>query len=183
MTEPIKFWRAKGEKYGAFSNFSNHGFELDGHFWKTSEHYYQAQKFAGSTQTITINNKNTLVFDYIRDQKGPMGAAKEGRRRDFIIRQDWDWYSVKDLDGWSIDKPPLYRTKDIVMYRALRAKFKKHESIRNLLLSTGDLEIIEDSPTDYYWGCGKDVSGLNMLGRLLMKLREEFRNDKGKEGS
>lgn len=43
MTEPILFYTT-GEKYGAFSNFSRHGFTLGGKYWKTSEHYFQAQK-------------------------------------------------------------------------------------------------------------------------------------------
>lgn len=34
-----------GEEYGCFSNFSPHCFELDGLYWPTSEHYFQAQKF------------------------------------------------------------------------------------------------------------------------------------------
>ena len=42
----IEFYSTRGP-YGAFSNFSPHGFELDGHWWPTSEHYFQAQKFAG----------------------------------------------------------------------------------------------------------------------------------------
>lgn len=170
MSAPIKFWGVRGEQYGAFSNFSPHGFELDGRFWKTSEHYYQAQKFAKSTQTIPVNNKEIPVFDHIWNQKGPMGAAKEGRRRDFKLREDWDKpIHTKPDFGMEL------KVKDLVMYTAISAKFSAHKDIQNLLLSTGDLEIIEDSPTDYYWGCGKDGTGLNMLGKLLMELRSEFR--------
>ena len=35
--------------------------------------------------------------------------------------------------------------------------------------------IIEDSPTDYYWGCGKDKTGRNELGKILMKVRNKIR--------
>ena len=42
------------------------------------------------------------------------------------------------------------------------------------LLSTGERKLIEDSPVDYYWGCGEDGSGVNMLGKLLMELRTEL---------
>ena len=34
--------------------------------------------------------------------------------------------------------------------------------------------LVENAPNDYYWGCGKDGSGKNMLGQLLMKLRAEI---------
>ncbi len=43
------------------------------------------------------------------------------------------------------------------------------------LLATGDEELIENAPNDYYWGCGADGTGLNMTGKLLMELRTELR--------
>jgi predicted NAD-dependent protein-ADP-ribosyltransferase YbiA (DUF1768 family) len=44
-------------------------------------------------------------------------------------------------------------------------------------MDTGTEELIEDSPVDYYWGCGADGSGKNMLGKLLMELREELKGE------
>ncbi|HKC73877.1 MAG TPA: NADAR family protein, partial [Chloroflexota bacterium] len=41
----IYFYSTREKPYGCFSNFSPHGFELDGVWWPTSEHYFQAQKF------------------------------------------------------------------------------------------------------------------------------------------
>ena len=35
-------------------------------------------------------------------------------------------------------------------------------------------EIIENTDIDYYWGCGKDGSGKNMLGIILMEIREKL---------
>jgi len=64
--------------------------------------------------------------------------------------------------------------KDGIMLDALRLKFTQHSELKELLLSTGDEEIIEDSPIDSYWGCGSDGEGKNMLGKLLMKLRSEL---------
>jgi predicted NAD-dependent protein-ADP-ribosyltransferase YbiA (DUF1768 family) len=61
------------------------------------------------------------------------------------------------------------------IYNALLYKFTQHHELKQLLLETEDTEIIEDSPVDWYWGCGKDGSGKNMLGILLMKLRENLR--------
>jgi hypothetical protein len=58
------------DKYGCFSNFSPHGFELDGVYWPTSEHYFQAQKFAGTPHA-----------DQIRQVKTPKDAARLGRDR------------------------------------------------------------------------------------------------------
>ena len=64
--------------------------------------------------------------------------------------------------------------KDDVMRRAVRRKFESHDDIREVLLGTGDQKIVENAPRDYYWGCGSDGSGRNMLGRILMEIRGEL---------
>ncbi len=45
-----------------------------------------------------------------------------------------------------------------------------------MLLETGDLTLIEDSKTDYYWGIGAHGTGKNKLGETLVKVREFVRN-------
>ena len=142
----ILFYSARQAPYGCFSNFSAHSFFLDGRRWKTSEHYFQAQKFVGTAHELEIWRA-----------KGPGEAARMGRDRKRPLRRDWE--SVKDN----------------VMRRVVRAKFEANEDIRQLLLGTKEAELIEDSPIDYYWGCGADGSGKNMLGRILMELRAELR--------
>jgi len=61
------------------------------------------------------------------------------------------------------------------MRDVLRAKFTQHEDLRALLLSTGDAKLVEHTANDSYWADGGDGSGRNMLGQLLMQLREELR--------
>ncbi|NES05091.1 MAG: NADAR family protein [Okeania sp. SIO2F4] len=41
--------------------------------------------------------------------------------------------------------------------------------------STDNELIIENSPSDYYWGCGKDGTGKNKLGLILMAVRQTLR--------
>lgn len=48
---PIEFYSTRGP-YGCFSNFSRHSFDLDGAFWTTREHYFQAQKFGGDEDLV-----------------------------------------------------------------------------------------------------------------------------------
>jgi N-glycosidase YbiA len=74
-------------------------------------------------------------------------------------------------------RPDWDQVKASIMKECLMAKFLQHKDIRDQLLATGDEELIEDSPIDYYWGCGADGSGLNMLGKLLMEIREELRDE------
>jgi hypothetical protein len=141
----IYFYGTRDE-YGCFSNFSPHGFELDGFYWPTSEHYFQAQKFAGTPHA-----------EQIRKVKTPKDAAKMGRDRKRPLRSDWE------------------QVKDDIMKKVVLCKFKTHADIRQVLLSTDNQLIVENSPTDYYWGCGVDGSGKNRLGLILMEVRDILR--------
>lgn len=60
------------------------------------------------------------------------------------------------------------------MREALIAKFEQHETLRTLLLSTGDAKLVEHTENDSYWGDGGDGSGRNMLGQLLMEVRQKL---------
>jgi hypothetical protein len=62
----------------------------------------------------------------------------------------------------------------------LRVKLAQNWGVfGNLLLATGDYPIVEDSRKDDYWGAKNisddTLSGQNVLGRLLMELREKFK--------
>lgn len=140
----IRFYGRKDPCF-AFSNFSRDSFELDGYYWKTSEHYFQAMKFVG-----------TEHFHDVRLAPTPSKAAEIGRDRTRPLRHDWE------------------QVKDKIMYDAIKAKFTQNPDILEVLLGTGSATLIEASPTDKYWGEGKDRSGKNMLGILLMQLREEL---------
>ena len=61
------------------------------------------------------------------------------------------------------------------MYRAVRRKFELHAELRELLLATGDEEIAESAPNDYYWGVGREGTGQNRLGKIIERIRAELR--------
>src|SRR6516225_7431539 len=153
VLKQIRFYRLN-EPYGEFSNFSPHPVELKGCVWPTSEHYFQAQKFAG-----------TMHEEAVRSAKSPMVAARMGRSRERPLRPDWK--SVKDE----------------IMREVLHAKFAQHASLRSLLLSTGEAELVEHTANDRYWADGGDGSGKNRLGQLLMELRSELRREPSTETS
>ncbi len=145
MAEVIEFYTA-GDAFGEFSNFARFPIFLKNKRWPTSEHYFQAQKFAGTPHE-----------EEIRRAKKPMLAAEMGRDRKRPLRRDWE------------------AVKDAVMLDALRAKFTQHADLRALLLSTGDARLVEHTGNDSYWGDGGDGSGKNRLGELLMRVRDELR--------
>jgi len=146
--EPLYFY-SKTTAYYELSNFSLHGFEIEGRYWPTVEHYFQAEKFPSAPD----------YQERIRLARGPKEAKTLGRSRKVPLRSDWE------------------EVKEDVMRTALRAKFRAHADLRTLLLGTGDRPLIEDAASDAYWGCGKSGTGLNRLGVLLMEVRAELRSD------
>ncbi|HIK26727.1 MAG: NADAR domain-containing protein [Oscillatoriaceae bacterium SKW80] len=135
--------------YGCFSNFSPHGIYLDGYYWPTVEHYYQAQKFVGTA--------DAAIIPIIRAAKTAQEAAFLGRDRTRQYRPDWEAVKLS------------------VMRSAVLLKFLSHLDIQAILLSTQDEIIVENSPTDYFWGCGADGTGQNHLGKILMDIRRQIR--------
>ena len=56
-----------------------------------------------------------------------------------------------------------------VMKRALLQKFSQHKDLRELLLKTGNKDLVEHTAKDKFWGDGGGLGlGQNMLGQLLM---------------
>lgn len=142
MHEPIYFYTKTGP-YFELSNFAPFGFESDGVYWPTVEHYFQAQKFT-----------DPAYQERIRKTSSPREARSLGQSRSVPIRSEWE--SVREE----------------VMFKALRLKFERSE-LRALLLSTGECPLVEASPVDHFWGAGQDGSGQNRLGHLLEQLRRE----------
>ena len=137
-------------KHAFLSNFFPSPFEVDGVTFPTVEHWFQAVK--------TFNPKE---FRSIAAAETPGKAKRMGRRA--ILRPDWEEVKVN------------------VMRRGLRKKFAIPE-LRVKLLATGDEELVEGNTWhDQTWGrctCAKcGGQGENLLGQLLMELREEIRSE------
>ncbi len=114
----------------------------------TSEHAYQASKF------IDIK-----IIESIHEARSAHDAKEISRSNKVGVRSDWSSIKLEIMEG------------------IIRAKLHDHLFIKEQLLSTGDLIMIEDSPTDSYWGRGPDGKGENHLGKIWMKLRGELRAD------
>ncbi len=146
----IYFYDPDGE-FGWLANYSYHPFSLDGRDWSTAEHYYQANKFDLDTDVERIQAATT-----------PGEAKALSRAMAEHVRPDW----------------PLVR--ESVMKRAIKAKFAQHPQLADLLLGTGQSELIEAARDDEYWGMGASGQGKNKMGKLLMCLRAELRSSRGK---
>lgn len=142
----IRFYHSD-QPWGELSNFSRHAIYLRGRVWPTVEHFYQAQKLAGTEHEEQIRRCQTPMLAKI--------TATELSQE--LLPDDWE------------------RTREAVMLEGLRAKFQQHPDLRERLLGSGDRALIEDAKTDDYWGDGGDGSGKNRLGQLLMQVRDELR--------
>lgn len=140
----IKFYE---DKYYMLSNLSAHAVKFEGRLFPTSEHAYQASKF--------IDDK---VVEEIRRAKSPLEAK--------VV--------AKSKLGTSAENPNWQSDKLLTMEKILKAKLDQHLEVKNAVISTGNAEIVEDSPVDSFWGCGKDGKGESHLGKLWMKIRKEL---------
>lgn len=122
----------------------------------TTEALYQACRFPHLPE----------VQREIIGQHSPMTAKMKSKPHRLATRGDWDEVRFK------------------VMRWCLRVKLaQNYEDFGRLLLATREKPIVEQSRKDDYWGAkvvddtGNTLVGQNVLGRLLMELREKLKND------
>lgn len=115
--------------------------------YPTVEHAFQASKFPDGSEE----------HEKIRTATTP-GIAKKLGRTLGLPRENWNDIRVE------------------LMGRLLRLKFSRGSPLATKLLETEYAELVEgNSWGDKFWGVCKG-EGENMLGKLLMTIREELRN-------
>lgn len=139
-------------KYFFLSNFYSdlpNGVAYDGMIFGNSEAAFQAAKVLDRSSRLRF-----LGMD-------PSTAKKEGRR--VQLRDDWE------------------DVKEQVMYDIVKSKFENNPNVRELLIATGEEELLEGNTWhDNVWGsctCPRcqNVPGKNLLGKTLMRVREELK--------
>lgn len=148
----IRFYRANEKPYGVFSNLYRCKIIFEGEEFATSEHAYQAGKA-----------RKEAVREWILSAPSPGLVAM----------------AAHGLYTWDI-APDWSKVKFDRMRGVLYAKFTQHPELKEILLSTGDARLVEsatvDSPVNRLWG-EVNGKGKNMLGVLLMELRDKLRTD------
>lgn len=145
-TAEIRFYRATAA-HGFLSNLYRSPVEFEGRWFHTAEHAYQFGKAV-----------DPVVREWIISAPKPHLVAAAAHAL----------FVFDVVPTWS-------QTKDERMRAVLRAKFRPRADLANWLLATGDARLIEASNMDAYWGIGKSGKGKNMLGVMLMEVREELR--------
>ena len=167
------YFHSKSKEYTELSNFYECEFIIDGEKWNTVEHYFQAQKFddlsyqkyiqlASTARKAILLGKQQKHFRYITSKIHPTLCTELindviSKYKHLKIKSDWDLI------------------KDYIMYKAVYAKFSQNKNLKKLLLDTEPRVLYESTKTDKYWGIGKDGDGMNKLGQLLMKIRQELK--------
>ena len=147
--KPIKiimFYRSSGD-YGFMSNLYRREIKFENRLFRSSEDAYQFGK-----------PLDCMTAEWLISAPKPhlCAMAAHGLMA-FDIRPDWQAIKVD-------------RMRDV-----LRAKFNQHEDLKQRLIDTGDVVLIEDSKTDNFWGVGRYMRGQNKLGELLMQVRDELK--------
>ncbi|MFB6212324.1 MAG: NADAR family protein [Candidatus Magasanikbacteria bacterium] len=144
--DPIGFYE---REFYVFSNFSSFAIEWRGRVWQTSEHAYQASKF------FDVDEK---IVEKIHQARSAHKAYKLAKEK----------YTEK--------VPEDFRERKIkIMKDICRNKLQQHDYVQRKLMQTGNKRLVEDSPKDDFWGWGPNRDGRNELGKIWMKLREEWR--------
>jgi ribA/ribD-fused uncharacterized protein len=154
--EVVVVYKTK-EEFGGLSNMaSGYPLQINGVRILTTEALYQACRFPHLPE----------VQREIIGQHSPMTAKMKSKPHRKDSRLDWDEVRYK------------------VMRWCLRVKLaQNYEEFGRLLLATRDRPIVEQSRKDDYWGAkltdetGSTLIGQNVLGRLLMELREKLKDD------
>lgn len=160
---PIYFY----ESTDILSNYYPCKIVMDGLRYPSAEHAYQASKFDDIAmkeifctvklyphQVAVIDDEFTIHND--TDKEVEMGITPEQA-------------TLLSTKYKHLKNPTFNKLKS--MEKVLLAKFHQNDDLRQFLMDTKYHELIENSPTDNFWGCGSDGTGENHLGKLLQSIR------------
>ena len=154
----LVFYSRFKDFYGLTNMAPGFSLKINNIDFRTSEALYQTMKFP---------DLEDAQMD-IKEQRYAGKAIERSRYYESLNKMRTDWDEIKvDVMRWCL-------------HVKLAQNWKK---FGDLLLRTGDLTLIEGSPTDDFWGAvqidkkKKTREGVNMLGRLLMELREEIKEE------
>ena len=149
------WFKKVAEEYGWMGNMAPYPIKFDGKVWLTSESLFQSMRFDDDS-----------VKEIIRGEKSPMGAKMKAKKnRDQMV--------VVPMSELDVEN----------MRKCVKMKFDAHPQLKRQLMNTKDAFIYEDignrnGERHKFWGAKKwsesEGDGNNMMGKILMDLREEY---------
>jgi predicted NAD-dependent protein-ADP-ribosyltransferase YbiA (DUF1768 family) len=136
----------------------------------------------GSPQTFYQKNFvhkffKPLIFHRVYEKHGTDGFSNFTEHSVYIPDMGLFSSSEKAIQAYK-NLEEYAEVREEVMYKVVKAKFDQHLELRNNLLKTGLRPIIYNVKGDYFWGNGGNNSGVNKLGKILMRIREEYYRQK-----
>ena len=158
----ILYFGRDREDFDYLSNFYpvrvSHWYSMVQQYWPSVEHYYQWHKSDDLDYCVNIMSAPTA-----QEAKRLGTAVSEGRGPVFLHSE---WYNER---------------RNVMRYGMwLKFTHPRNRDLRTLLLATEEAALVNDSPTDDYWGIGPDGQGHNWAGRLLMSVRTQLRSESEK---
>ena len=149
------WFKKVAEEFGWMGNMAPYPIKFDGKVWLTSEALFQSMRFDDDN-----------VKEIIRGEKSPMGAKMKAKKnRDQMV--------VVPMSELDVEN----------MRKCVKMKFDAHPQLKRQLMNTKDSLIYEDignrnGERHKFWGAKKwsesEGDGNNMMGKILMDLREEY---------
>lgn len=160
---PVFFWK-DDEENGWFSNWYRRTFVIDDFEYLHVEQYMMAQK----AKLFHDSARYTAILR----ASDPAECKDLGKK-----------VTPFDSKTWAAARYEIVKA-------ANRAKYEQNPDLQAKLLNTGNAILAEASPRDKIWGIGLDAQtatnisldkwpGKNLLGRILMELRDEFSDNGG----
>lgn len=134
--------------FGEFRFLSN--------FWPVQVSYEGKEYPSVEHAYVAAKTLDNDIREQISKESSPGLVKKIGRQ--ITLRKDWEDIKLE------------------VMHNLVNQKFSLNPELKEKLLSTGDLDLVEgNSWGDTFWGVCKG-KGENHLGKILMKVRKELRD-------
>lgn len=154
----------ENEEFGCLSNWYKAEFEYAGEHFSSVEQYMMYHK-------VLMFHEFGLA-EKIMKSDDPATIKRLGRTK----------FPAFNGDLWD-------KTCYAIVKRGVRAKFEQNPDLLEILVATGNKILAEASPKDTKWGIGiaqddprcymvKKWAGKNLLGRILMEVRDELRKAK-----
>jgi len=145
--------------WGFLGNMAPYPITFEGQRWGTSEALFQALRF-----------ENPEIRELIRNEPSPMGAKMKAKKKEYRKYQIIQPMSEQDL---------------LNMRMVLKLKFDTHLDIRKKLIQSAPHTLVEDigernGARHLFWGMrrvGQNWEGNNMMGKLLIELRDQYIRD------
>lgn len=179
--DAVYFWREKHPDTGYLSQWYACPFR-DGTdpnlIYKTAENYMMYQK--------AILFGDTQIAAEILRTSSPRKVKSLGRKVSNFDEAVWNRERERVVYEGNILKFTTAVSEEGITRGNCPGSPPVGESLRALLLSTGDKELVEASPFDRIWGVGfteryagemRAEWGLNLLGKALMEVREKFKKE------